>query len=252
MYHFTGPQIAAPCHALAGRMHRSQVHIADPCPASWEAMPGDAVRQCSSCDRPVHDLSALRHDEAQSLLRARASAPPCVRYVAAADGTLRFRDLVPRASLTRRLRTAVAASLLAACTPHGDTQSPESDDPPLSLAAERPQLPDRLPPVADECDPVDPPHPQSEPHERSAEVPLEPSGPTLEDQQIDASVRAALRDVDDRIRVLDESEVIGRFPREHEWMGVALSGKQAEADSAERARLLELERQALAAEADAR
>jgi hypothetical protein len=101
-------------------MRSAQVHIASPCHESWDAMSGDEARRfCDVCDKHVHDLSAMRHDDAAALLRERGEGL-CVRYTAEADGTLRFRDLVPAASLTRRvLRTVFASALLAACTPHG-------------------------------------------------------------------------------------------------------------------------------------
>jgi hypothetical protein len=63
----------------------------------------------------------MAHAEAQALLRAHTGASLCVRYTAEPDGTLRFRDLVPRASLTRKIvRTAFAAAMLAACDPSGE------------------------------------------------------------------------------------------------------------------------------------
>ncbi len=103
-------------------MRSSTLPIASPCHESWDAMSGEAERRfCGVCQKDVHNLSAMKHEEAQALLRERAGEHLCVRYTAEADGTLRFRDLVPRASLTRKIvRTAFAASLLAACTPHGD------------------------------------------------------------------------------------------------------------------------------------
>lgn len=103
-------------------MRSSTLPIASPCHESWDAMSGEAERRfCGVCQKDVHNLSAMKHDEAQALLREKAGEHLCVRYTAEADGTLRFRDLVPRASLTRKIvRTAFAASLLAACTPHGE------------------------------------------------------------------------------------------------------------------------------------
>jgi len=103
-------------------MHSDSVKIESPCHESWEAMRGEGARRfCGVCQKDVHNLSAMGHDEAQALLAATANESLCVRYSSEADGTLRFRDLVPRASLTRRLvRTAFAAVALAACTPHGE------------------------------------------------------------------------------------------------------------------------------------
>jgi hypothetical protein len=100
-------------------MRSSQVNIESPCHESWEAMEGDSERRfCGVCEKHVHNLSAMRVDDAAALLAASASEHLCVRYTAEADGSLRFRDLVPRARLTRKLvRSAFAAVLLAACDP---------------------------------------------------------------------------------------------------------------------------------------
>lgn len=103
-------------------MRSSTLAIASPCHESWEAMEGEGARRfCGVCQKHVHDLSALAQAEASALLREQAGQSLCVRYTAEADGTLRFRDLVPRASLTRKLvRTTLAAAALAACTPHAE------------------------------------------------------------------------------------------------------------------------------------
>jgi hypothetical protein len=98
-------------------MRSSQVTIDSPCHESWETMDGDAERRfCGVCQKHVHNLSAMRLDEARDLLARSNAEPLCVRYTAEADGTLRFRDLVPRARLTRNLvRGVFAAIVLAAC-----------------------------------------------------------------------------------------------------------------------------------------
>lgn len=230
-------------------MHRNQVRIDAPCTVAWDAMTGDATRRhCSSCDRPVHDLSAMRHADAAALLRAHADHPPCVRYTAAADGTLRFRDLVPRASLTRKLRTAVAASLLAACTPHGESEPPDLASPPHTLHTARVQ-PD-APPPADACDPVQPAPHAPEPQSTPAATPADPRPPTREEQQQAAEIDRALVDVQHRLRALDESVVYGQLTDELNRQGVMTAKFHKQAEAAERARLLELERQAMEAEAD--
>jgi len=108
-------------------MRSSNLEIASPCHESWEAMEGaGASKFCGVCQKDVHDLSAMAQAEAQALLRERSGESLCVRYSSEADGTLRFRDLVPRASLTRKIvRAAFAASMLAACTP---SESPTMQD----------------------------------------------------------------------------------------------------------------------------
>lgn len=100
-------------------MRSDRVHIDSPCHESWDAMEGDGARRfCGVCSRHVHDLSAMNLDDADELLRASAGQELCVRYQTEADGSVRFRDLVPRSRLTRGLvRTAFAASIFAACMP---------------------------------------------------------------------------------------------------------------------------------------
>jgi hypothetical protein len=103
-------------------MHSDSVKIESPCHESWDAMQGEGARRfCGVCQKDVHNLSAMGQAEARALLAASAKDSLCVRYSSEADGTLRFRDLVPLASLTRRIvRTALAAVALAACAPHGE------------------------------------------------------------------------------------------------------------------------------------
>lgn len=100
-------------------MRSNQVHIDTPCHESWDVMEGDAERRfCGVCQKHVHNLSAMTHDDATALLQATAGEHLCVRYTAEPDGALRFRDLVPQSRLTRGLRRAAfAAVLLAACSP---------------------------------------------------------------------------------------------------------------------------------------
>lgn len=102
-------------------MRSNNVPITSPCHESWDAMDGgEASRFCGVCQKDVHNLSALAEAEARALLAARAGERLCVRYSSESDGTMRFRDLVPMVSLTRRIvRTAFAAVMLAACTPYG-------------------------------------------------------------------------------------------------------------------------------------
>jgi len=111
-------------------MRSSQVHIDSPCHESWDAMAGDSERRfCGVCEKHVHNLSAMRHDDAQELLRQAAGDNLCVRYAAEDDGSLRFRDLVPRSRLTRGIRRAAfAAVLLAGCSPQGNEPIQELAD----------------------------------------------------------------------------------------------------------------------------
>ncbi|MEQ1506167.1 MAG: hypothetical protein ABMB14_28300, partial [Myxococcota bacterium] len=92
-------------------MHRTQIPIAEPCHADWDAMTGDARRRfCGACTKHVHDLSAVTEPEAERLLAATPDL--CVRYTLRPDGSL-----VHRANPTnpgnpvRRSRAARAAAL---------------------------------------------------------------------------------------------------------------------------------------------
>jgi hypothetical protein len=111
-------------------MRSDQVHIDSPCHESWDAMTGDSERRfCGVCEKHVHNLSAMRHDDAQALLGAAPGENLCVRYAVEDDGSLRFRDLVPRSRLTRGLRRAAfAAVMLAACSPQGNEPIAELAD----------------------------------------------------------------------------------------------------------------------------
>jgi hypothetical protein len=100
-------------------------------------------RFCHACREYVHDLSAMSQQDAAALLRSGRSL--CVRYVVDRRDNLRFD--VPRAGLTRNLvRTALAASALVACTPHGeDTVVPGLDDDARpALSTDHVTRPDRI------------------------------------------------------------------------------------------------------------
>jgi hypothetical protein len=63
--------------------------IPNPCTADWAAMSGsDTRRHCATCDRSVHDLSAMAPSEADALIRSRERL--CVRYLADAAGAVLF------------------------------------------------------------------------------------------------------------------------------------------------------------------
>src|SRR5262245_9398439 len=63
-----------------------RVSIQTPCSLSWEGLAGDAQKRfCGQCSRHVHNLSALRADEAEELL-AQSSGRLCVTYLPGPDG----------------------------------------------------------------------------------------------------------------------------------------------------------------------
>lgn len=61
------------------------LHVREPCAASWEEMPGDdRTRHCATCDRDVHDLSARSGAEADALLARSLGKKLCVRVAVVA------------------------------------------------------------------------------------------------------------------------------------------------------------------------
>jgi hypothetical protein len=92
------------------------IRIASPCPASWDAMRGDArVRHCDECKKNVYDLAGLSRAEAETLLRAGEGEGICMRVARRADGRVVTGDcpVGARAARSRLARTAGrAASLL--------------------------------------------------------------------------------------------------------------------------------------------
>jgi hypothetical protein len=99
-------------------MKRSEAAIATPCGADWKSMqPRGTARLCATCDRLVHDLSALTEREARALLRKPPAEGLCVRYLYDAVGNVWFGDdpahgVIPRARLLRR-RASTAAAVTA-------------------------------------------------------------------------------------------------------------------------------------------
>ncbi len=103
-------------------MRSDQVHIQSPCAANWDAMrsdiptsDGNPARFCTSCQKHVHDLSAMTRREAETLLeRSRNEGHRlCVRYrLSPATGHLIFPRLVP--SLAPEKQQHGVRNLLAA------------------------------------------------------------------------------------------------------------------------------------------
>lgn len=73
-------------------MKKHQIEIAEPCHASWDAMHGDDQRRfCNSCQKHVHNLSAMPRVRALALLQQRdTEGGLCVRYGSDRDGNVRF------------------------------------------------------------------------------------------------------------------------------------------------------------------
>lgn len=86
------------------------LRIATPCRVDWDDMEGDdRVRFCGRCRKNVYNLSALRRDEAEALVRQKEGRL-CVRFYRRADGTVLTADC-PVGVRRKRLRQRVWASL---------------------------------------------------------------------------------------------------------------------------------------------
>ncbi|MET3133949.1 hypothetical protein AAKU55_004242 [Oxalobacteraceae bacterium GrIS 1.11] len=94
-----------------------RIDIAAPCSASWDAMQGNArVRHCSTCDKSVFNLSAMREADARALLADNTSGNLCVRFYQREDGTVRSKDTaigVGARKLARKLHGLASMALLA-------------------------------------------------------------------------------------------------------------------------------------------
>lgn len=101
-----------------------EVSFPKPCDVPWEAMaPRGCNRHCASCDKIIHDLSALAFDEASALLERGDEV--CVRAKVGRDGVVALRP--DGRSAARRMVTASGAALAlatAACQTVPDTAEP--------------------------------------------------------------------------------------------------------------------------------
>jgi hypothetical protein len=95
------------------RLPLANVLVASPCDVPWDSMEGDdRMRHCKSCDRFVHDLSAMTRDEVDAFLASAklGSGPmPCVSLYQRADGTILTADCPVGSS--RRKRALLASTL---------------------------------------------------------------------------------------------------------------------------------------------
>lgn len=104
------------------------VRLAFECPMRWEKLArvaggqhangtDDAKRFCHTCDKHVHNLSAMSRAEAEALVRDEAT-PICVRIDVDAAGRS-----IHRPSRSAVLAGAVLAASLAGCVPSADSDS---------------------------------------------------------------------------------------------------------------------------------
>lgn len=103
-----------------------RVEIGRPCPASLDAMAqvdGNRVRYCDRCRLNVHNLSAMTHTEAETLLRENPGKL-CIAYFAREDGAVVTRgepsapyiQSVRRQLMSRRARLLMTFTVLLGCT----------------------------------------------------------------------------------------------------------------------------------------
>jgi len=97
--------------ARRGPVRLPNLKVATPCRERWDDMVGDdRVRVCGRCEKPVFNLSAMTHEEAETVLATRG-VTPCVRFFRRADGTVKTADCPSR---KRAVVFAVAGGALAA------------------------------------------------------------------------------------------------------------------------------------------
>jgi hypothetical protein len=123
-------------------MERSKLVIPEPCPAEWNEMSGDAERRfCNSCQKHVHNLSAMTPQAAARLVEGKPAdgRSLCIRYTPDVTGEVRYTArrvpaTAPREQVrgARLLQTAALSVLSlfggtisglmeeAAAQPHGD------------------------------------------------------------------------------------------------------------------------------------
>ena len=69
-------------------MRHDDLPVPAPCGADWHTMDGTAQRRvCASCDRAVHDLSAMTQSDAIETIQ---KPNVCVRYTVTPTGQIRF------------------------------------------------------------------------------------------------------------------------------------------------------------------
>jgi hypothetical protein len=87
------------------------MHIAAPCKADWDQMPGgDRVRFCGQCSLNVYDLSGMTRSDAESLI-ARTEGRLCVRFYRRSDGSIITKDCPVGLRAIRRRVSYVAKAI---------------------------------------------------------------------------------------------------------------------------------------------
>lgn len=99
-----------------------KLRVLHPCGRDWNALSGDdKARWCPECGKNVHNVSGLTRREGAALI-GQESSVPCLRGVAAADGTLMSVGQLAASSrrqFTQTVLTAVPFAGLAAAQTSG-------------------------------------------------------------------------------------------------------------------------------------
>jgi hypothetical protein len=101
-----------------------RVAFPNPCSEPWEGMaPRGCNRHCASCDKTIHDLSALELAEVEDLLESGEGV--CVRARVGKDGIVKLAD----AAHGKRRMIAAVGALATLATAACQTVPPESERP---------------------------------------------------------------------------------------------------------------------------
>ena len=93
------------------RLPVAKMLVASPCDESWAAMTGDERKRfCKSCEKHVHNLSAMTSGEVDAFLLANADGNACVRLYERLDGTVLTADC-PVGAKRRRMRALRLSSI---------------------------------------------------------------------------------------------------------------------------------------------
>jgi len=89
-----------------------KIDVAVPCPVDWNTMSGDdKIRFCGQCGKQVHNLSAMKREEAEALIAEDENR--CVRFYRGEEGIVWTTAQVEAPPVSRRgwLRAVAALSL---------------------------------------------------------------------------------------------------------------------------------------------
>ena len=91
-----------------------QIHVASPCPVSWESMTGDGrVRFCGQCRLNVYNIAEMTREEAEAMIAGKEGRL-CARFHRRADGTILTRDCPVGLRLVRQRAARAVARVAAA------------------------------------------------------------------------------------------------------------------------------------------